>query len=205
MTRRLALALLATLALLLALAVLAPPIRSDVPAGRSMLAPSDFVPLSVVLPTPVGSATVAPRSAGPDAPGYNPALRSSPTTPERKPAPSPSLRAVPRLAATAAPLSGPKPAPGDQPLADRAAASMTGLASWFASPIGVSAAGPALRAALGGSWRGTRVRVTGPAGSAWTVLGDWMAANRLIDLDVNVFPAVCGPLSLGLCRAEVMW
>ncbi|HEY4895225.1 MAG TPA: hypothetical protein VII01_03970 [Solirubrobacteraceae bacterium] len=47
--------------------------------------------------------------------------------------------------------------------------------------------------------------MTGPAGSAWTVLGDWMAANRLIDLDVNVFPAVCGPLSLGLCRAEVMW
>ena len=82
---------------------------------------------------------------------------------------------------------------------------MTGTASWFASPANVSAAGPALRAALGSGWRGTVVTVTGPAGSAVTVLGDWMARDRLIDLDRSIFPAVCGPLSLGLCRAEVTW
>ena len=79
----------------------------------------------------------------------------------------------------------------------------TGTASWFRSPNGVSAAGPALRSALGPDWRGTRVVVTGPAGSAVTVVGDFMRADRLIDLDVPVFYATCGPLSLGLCHVTV--
>jgi hypothetical protein len=48
-----------------------------------------------------------------------------------------------------------------------------------------------------------RIHVTGPAGSAVVVLGDWMRADRLIDLDDDVFPAVCGPLSRGICRVEV--
>ena len=106
--------------------------------------------------------------------------------------PSPSPRAVHRLAAASRTF-----APTGQ--------SVTGTASWFASPANVSAAGPALRASLGAGWRGTVVTVTGPAGSAVTVLGDWMARDRLIDLDRSIFPAVCGPLSLGLCRAEVSW
>ena len=113
--------------------------------------------------------------------------------------PSPSPRAVPRLAAR---RSAGTPQRGQD---SRPTGSMTGTASWFASPANVSAAGPALRAALGSGWRGTVVTVTGPAGSAVTVLGDWMAMDRLIDLDRSIFPAVCGPLSLGLCRAEVDW
>jgi len=79
----------------------------------------------------------------------------------------------------------------------------TGTASWFRSPNGVSAAGPALRSALGPGWCGTRVVVTGPAGSAVTVVGDFMRADRLIDLDAPVFYATCGPLSLGLCHVTV--
>jgi hypothetical protein len=87
---------------------------------------------------------------------------------------------------------------------------VTGIASWFASPIGVSAAGPALRAAIGAGWRGTRVRVTGPAGSAVTILSDWCqcylgtASERIVDLNAPVFGAVCGDLSRGVCRVTVV-
>jgi hypothetical protein len=202
MSRRAQFVILAILILLVALAWAFPrPAGADVPAGRSILAPSEFSPLSVVLPSSVGSATVAPRSAGHDTPRQAiPALqprtsaggRDIPTREE--PAPSPSLRVVPRLAAVVRTQPHIGLAPG---------ASVTGEASWFASPIGVSAAGPALRAALGANWRGTLVKVTGPHGFAWTILGDWMARDRLIDLDVNVFPAVCGPLSRGICEVEV--
>ena len=85
----------------------------------------------------------------------------------------------------------------------RSAASVTGIASWFRSPAGVSAAGPGLRAALGPGWRGMRVTVTGPAGSAVVTLGDWMQRDRLIDLDAPVFVRVCGALALGICRVTV--
>jgi hypothetical protein len=80
---------------------------------------------------------------------------------------------------------------------------MTGEATWFHSPRGVSAAGPALRDALGMEWRGTLVTVTGPMGTAETHLGDWMAADRLIDLDAPIFYATCGSLSKGVCRVTV--
>jgi hypothetical protein len=104
--------------------------------------------------------------------------------------PSPSLR---RIAAVRVPTA--------------TVTELSGVASWFASPIGVSAAGPALRAALGPSWRGQRVTVTGPAGSAVVVLGDWCgcttAGEKLIDLDDGAFVAVCGPLSRGVCDVEV--
>ena len=81
--------------------------------------------------------------------------------------------------------------------------SIRGVGSWFRSPIGVSAAGPALRAALGPGWRGTVVTVKGPAGEADTVLSDWMRRDRLIDLDDDVFVAVCGALSRGVCHVIV--
>ena len=125
-------------------------------------------------------------------PSVGPIATGTPLGDNRGGTPYPSLRAVPRLAAVSRTF-----APTGQ--------SMTGTASWYASPANVSAAGPALRAALGSGWRGTVVTVTGPAGSAVTVLGDWMAMDRLVDLDRSIFPAVCGPLSLGLCRAEVSW
>ena len=80
----------------------------------------------------------------------------------------------------------------------------SGTASWYATgPAGVAAAGRALRDALGPSWRGSRVRVCGPAGCATVLLGDVMAAHRLVDLPPTAFLAVCGPLALGLCTAGV--
>jgi hypothetical protein len=79
---------------------------------------------------------------------------------------------------------------------------LRGVASWFRSPAGVSAAGPALRAAMPG-WRGQIVVVTGPAGRATTVLGDAMRADKLVDLHAPVFAAVCGPLSRGICTVTL--
>jgi hypothetical protein len=86
------------------------------------------------------------------------------------------------------------------------AQSVTGLASWFASPANVSAAGPALRAALGSGWRGTVVTVTANGVSVRTQLGDWCQCygSRLIDLDVRDFARLGDP-SLGLLNVEVVW
>jgi len=84
-----------------------------------------------------------------------------------------------------------------------ASGAIKGTATWFDSPAGVSAAGPALRRALPG-WRGQMVLVCGDR-CARTVLGDWMAADKLIDLHAPVFQAVCGPLSRGVCRVTVSW
>jgi hypothetical protein len=84
--------------------------------------------------------------------------------------------------------------------------SMTGLASWFASPANVSAAGPALRAALGSGWRGTVVTVTANGVSVRTQLGDWCQClgTRLIDLDDDAF-ARLAPLSQGLQEVTISW
>ena len=87
--------------------------------------------------------------------------------------------------------SGPEPTgrPG-------AAGSLRGYATWFRSPSGVSAAGPRLRAALPG-WRGTSVQVCHADRCTVTVLGDWMRADRLVDLDDDAFRALA-PLSVGV-------
>ena len=84
----------------------------------------------------------------------------------------------------------------------RVGLTLRGIATWFNSPAGVSAAGPDLRAALGPGWRGTTVRVCADR-CVLTVLGDFMRADRLIDLHAPLFVAVCGPLWRGICRAEV--
>ena len=86
---------------------------------------------------------------------------------------------------------------------------MTGTASWFASPANVSAAGPALRAALGSGWRGTVVRVCvefSKGVCVTIVLNDWCQCldKRLIDLDDDAF-ARLAPLSQGLVEVEVNW
>jgi hypothetical protein len=78
----------------------------------------------------------------------------------------------------------------------RTAVTLRGTATWFRSPAGVSAAGPALRAALPG-WRGTSVRVCHADRCIVTVLGDFMRADRLIDLDDDAFAALA-PLSVGV-------
>lgn len=104
---------------------------------------------------------------------------------------------------------GPSPSPmptGTRPAADGDAPdrhSLGGIASWFRSPANVAAAGPDLRHWLGRGWRGTHVRVAGPAGTAVVRLGDWMRRDRLVDLDDGAFVRVCGPLSLGVCRVRV--
>ena len=87
---------------------------------------------------------------------------------------------------------------------------ISGLGTWFRSPSGVSAAGPALRAALGPDWRGTVVTVTANGRSVRTQLGDWCAcADRpggptVIDLDDDAF-ARLAPLSLGVIPVTVTW
>ena len=188
MNRRVAALVVVAVVAILALAALFPArSHADVPAVAGAVPQSQF---SVVLPSLVESAPVAPRSAGPGAPGYNPAL------------PSPSLRAmdgasVPRLAAVTV------PAPPSEDRDAGSVMSMTGISSWYAYIPGGAAAGPALRAALGAGWRGSVVTVTGPAGSAVVTLSDFMRRDRLVDLDSRSFVAVCGALSLGLCEVEV--
>ena len=109
---------------------------------------------------------------------------------------APTVRAVPPVRITpstsAVTASGPESTgrPG-------AARPLRGIASWFRSPAGVSAAGPDLRAALGPGWRGTSVQVCHADRCTVTVLGDWMRADRLVDLDDDVFRALA-PLSVGV-------
>jgi hypothetical protein len=188
-TRRIADQLVATLAGILIgillMGVCVPDAWTVAPTPR----PSQHADLGPAAPrmtpdgvSPVPSPDVAARTGSPDT---EPAPMSA--------SPSPTGT---RPAATARPKAA-------TPLRHR----LSGTATWFRSPAGVSAAGPALRAAVGPGWRGQRVTVVGPAGTARTVLGDWCACGkgRVIDLDDNVFRAVCGALSRGVCTATVRW
>ena len=135
-----------------------------------------------------------------------PALPAPPTPLSASPSLRPRLAAVrrPNTSATAEAASVSANPPAVAPTAARVGLreSVTGLASWFRSPAGVSAAGPRLRSALGPGWRGTRVRVCTATACATTKLGDWMRADRLIDLDSPVF-ARLAPLSVGLLPVTV--
>jgi hypothetical protein len=118
-----------------------------------------------------------------------------------------SLRAVPpvRIMPSAVPVAARSLAPSvtatmpavDEASARTAAGTITGIATWFRSPQGVSAAGPALRSALGPGWRGTSVQVCHDERCVVTVLGDFMRADRLVDLDAPLF-ARLAPLSVGV-------
>lgn len=86
---------------------------------------------------------------------------------------------------------------------------MAGVATWYAYVQGQAAAGPALRALLGPSWRGTVVTVTAGGGPAVQVrLTDWCAcADRpggptVIDLDRRDFAALAPP-SRGVVQVVV--
>ena len=107
-------------------------------------------------------------------------------------APSPSAAPVAVLG------RDPQPETAHMPAAavPAAAGTISGIATWFRSPQGVSAAGPSLRAALPG-WRGAHVRVCHDERCVVTVLGDTMAADRLVDLDAPLF-ARLAPLSAGV-------
>ena len=144
---------------------------------------------------------------------------------KRTPLPSPIVLAgAGRRTITPAPFPvGPVPlrvAPSPSPTRMRPEATVTpppatprghtvvGVATYFKSPSGVSAAGPALRAALGPGWRGQSVRVCAGVRCVVTVLGDWCACGprpggpTVIDLDDNVF-AMLAPLSRGVLRVTV--
>jgi hypothetical protein len=211
MTHRAQLLILALFIVLLLLAILFPrPAASDAPVVASAVPASAFVAIRSAEPLASGQASISadpqPRTTGA---AIGPTFTAAPQGAlpgGQRPAPSPSApRPVSVAPVSRHPVGRQSASSGATPATGSTAPSVTGTASWFRSPRGVSAAGPALRTALGSGWRGTRVRVTGPAGSAWTTLGDWMAADRLIDLDDDVFPAVCGPLSRGICRVEVNW
>jgi hypothetical protein len=194
---RVQLLLLAALVILVVLAWLFPrPAGAEVPAGRSMLAPSEFVNVNAGAGVGDGDGVFVapaeynrPRTLGWDA--HGPSSASTSPNPAAS-APATVRPSVPRPVSVA-PVRVPT-------------ASMTGTASWFASPIGVSAAGPALRAALGGSWRGTVVTVTANGFAVRTQLGDFCQCygSRVIDLDRAIFAALA-PLSQGLMEVTISW
>jgi hypothetical protein len=99
----------------------------------------------------------------------------------------------------------------------------SGVASWYcnADPLrgpvspctdnitdgpgfdGWLAAGPALRV---GEWREREVIVFGPAGYSTATIVDFCACpERVADLYGDLFLAVCGPLSMGICEVSVTW
>jgi len=129
------------------------------------------------------------------------------------PIPSGSLTGGTPSSGVARRIRTPEPAPAAAIVPGAVAAvispsvrSLSGWATWFRSPQGVSAAGPRLRSALGPGWRGTGVRVCatgdGPARCVVTVLGDFVRADRLIDLDDDLF-ARLAPLSIGVIAVTV--
>jgi hypothetical protein len=113
---------------------------------------------------------------------------------------SPTASPVPGGITPSPAVTGSSPEPTRKP---RTATILRGIATWFNSPAGVSAAGPDLRAALGPGWRGTRVRVCAER-CVTTVLGDFMRADRLIDLHAPLF-ARLAPLSRGVLRVSLSW
>ena len=129
---------------------------------------------------------------------------STPRPAQDSPSPSGVLASLPPPARSEAPQPAPTMPAVDEVLVP--AGTISGWATWYRSPAGVSAAGPQLRSALGPGWRGTRVRVCGtgdgPARCVVVTLGDAMRADRLIDLDDDAF-ARLAPLSRGLLRVTV--
>ena len=135
-------------------------------------------------------------------------------TPDGEPAPTLSAYDLPRPPLTAqAPsptATGTRPAPTQTLRTAIPPEPLTGPASWFRSPAGVSAAGPRLRAAIGSGWRGTHVKVCSGSRCVRTVLGDWCQCyrgedrERIIDLDDGVFSKLA-PLSRGLQKVTVTW
>ena len=160
-----------------------------VPLGAAPRAALQADPTSL----PAGTTTDAGTVPSPDFAGQ----RGQPDPKAVIPAPTVFDGAVGRI--TPSPAIGMRPAPAEEP---RTASTLRGIATWFHSPAGVSAAGPDLRAALGPGWRGTSVRVCSGSACIVTVLGDWMRADRLIDLHAPLF-ARLAPLSVGVLRVVV--
>ena len=141
-------------------------------------------------------------------PGESSRPGDSPTTydePERAKAVTPAVAGKGFRGSSPSRIT-PSPSPtGKRPAATTkpdTALPLSGIASWFRSPINVSAAGPQLRERYP-NWRGMTVTVCRGDTCVDTVLGDWCACpKRLIDLDDGVFARLAA-LSLGLIRVEV--
>lgn len=140
--------------------------------------------------------------------GESPRPGGSPTTydePERAKAVTPAVAGTGFVGSSLRRVT-PSPSPiGKRPAASvepRTASPLRGIASWFRSPINVSAAGPQLRERYP-NWRGMKVSVCLNGECVVTVLGDWcQCPGRLVDLDDGVFAGLA-PLSRGLVRVEV--
>jgi hypothetical protein len=132
-----------------------------------------------------------------------PASEFIPIEPAVTPAPSVHSASITPASATPVPSLAPVPrVPAVRRASVARSASVTGISSWYRYVPGGAAAGPRLRSALGPGWRGSVVRVCSGACVVVT-LSDFMRADRLIDLDVRSWAAICGDPSGGLCRVEV--
>ena len=165
--------------------VIATAVAAGYLAGMTLAAsrPAQLAPSTTVTVSPPPSPDATGQDEAPDDhPGAS--ATAAPVRPSRTPSPEP----VPR-----APARGPV---------------LRGVATWFDSPAGVSAAGPALRAALGSGWRGRTVTVCAGERCVETVLGDWCACGdrpggpTVIDLHAPIFAALA-PLSRGVIAVTV--
>lgn len=91
-----------------------------------------------------------------------------------------------------------------------AAVLLAGTATWYPAQMGHAAAGPALRAALGPSWRGRAVLACHRGRCARVRLTDWCqclrstASERVIDLSDDDFARLGVPLSRGIARVVII-
>jgi len=187
------------------LLVLALPASSERPATWNPLPQDQLSPLPTSRSSP--QADLGPGTPRMTTDGVSPvpspdsAARTEVPAPARAVTPAPRVTPKPKATRT-------RPAPTAKPrTAVLLRGTLRGNATWFASPQNVSAAGPALRRAIGPGWRGTRVRVCSGGRCAWTVLGDWCACrrgNRVIDLDDNVMAAL-GGIDRGVIPVTVRW
>ena len=198
MTRRAQLVVLAVLLLLLALAFIAPPTRSDAPVTATAVPAGEFVP---VMARQGGALTPAadrlnpePGATGPQACGPAPVLAVV-CQPARF---TPSLR--PRVAAVReAPSSHSASVTGQSAIGT---ALVAGIASTYGPGFDGYLALP--------SGPGHRVRVCGAAGCVERVSNDtgpdlaMQRLGRVVDLSVADFEAVSGqPWRVGLTRVTV--
>jgi hypothetical protein len=81
---------------------------------------------------------------------------------------------------------------------------VVGTATWYRWHRNEAAAGPALRRALGRSWRGSVVDVCADARCVRVRLTDWCGCprGRVVDLDARSFARLV-PLSVGTVRVTV--
>lgn len=87
---------------------------------------------------------------------------------------------------------------------------LRGVATWYPAGGPVAAAGPALRAALGSSWRGMVISVCGKQSCTRVRLIDWCACGdrhgepTLLDLGLDAFTRLADP-SAGVIDVTVRW